>query len=596
MSEQAYWQSYGLQQDPFEQDDIYPIPQWSDTVELLAHLSQYSNKLMLIVGDIDSGKSTLLQQFMSTVDQDIEIRSFEASPKLTAEGFDHAVRQSFNLPFHGHLLENFQHQEATSIFAIDNAELLIDEVLTQMVSLVKEQNADEAPLHFMLFMEPDALSRIQAVASQYLEADLIHTIVLQPFEQAQTQAYLEYAFQQAGLSGPFPLSKSDVSKIQKLSDGYIGRVKQVTRQLIRGEGGGASFKAPMKSCRPHMMVATGLFAFIFVMVAGLTFWGLDTTYDTQAKLTLPTLKPKKFVVEQPKAATEEPEMTASSWPPIHRNKTQQAIHNVAKHVKKLYPASIKQAMPLKVLAHNEHSSTPAPSIAPVKPNVHLPSDAHVTARYLIGHQAIRKALNAKPLPLPGSEKTKKRAMLQSENLAAVPPQPVAVDSVIVMPDLRTKKPANKQAANKKQLSKSSLEVFKSLKRPAKKQIAKKTTIKKPTAKKKITHQKTVKPASTKTTRVKKEKPATTKPVAQQENPFALQLIASHNKQGAIAFIRRHKLQGKARTLKRRAKGQLWYVVVFGHYPSTAAAMKAVKQLPVSLQRLKPWPRRYGRLR
>ncbi len=73
--------------------------------------------------------------------------------------------------------------------------------------------------------------------------------------------------------------------------------------------------------------------------------------------------------------------------------------------------------------------------------------------------------------------------------------------------------------------------------------------------------------------------------------YTLQLMGGKNQASIKQFIDTHKIADKAYTYRKRVKGDLWYVVVLGQYPSKESAQKAIQTLPPALrQGVKPWVR------
>ncbi len=83
--------------------------------------------------------------------------------------------------------------------------------------------------------------------------------------------------------------------------------------------------------------------------------------------------------------------------------------------------------------------------------------------------------------------------------------------------------------------------------------------------------------------------------AHPPNHFTIQLVASHNEQGAQAYIRRHGIAGQARYLRVQRGGERWYTIVYGDYATRAQAEAALSKLPAALRASGPWVRRLSEL-
>ena len=106
-----------------------------------------------------------------------------------------------------------------------------------------------------------------------------------------------------------------------------------------------------------------------------------------------------------------------------------------------------------------------------------------------------------------------------------------------------------------------------------------------------------KKASSKPTSILQGKPATADAEgwlwSQDPRYFTLQLAAGTDKKAIEAFIRQHKLTGKAVYFHRVRDGRDWYILVYGSFPDRSSAKKAIEKLPAALQKSKPWPRQFS---
>jgi len=81
----------------------------------------------------------------------------------------------------------------------------------------------------------------------------------------------------------------------------------------------------------------------------------------------------------------------------------------------------------------------------------------------------------------------------------------------------------------------------------------------------------------------------------QQNPdyYTLQLASSQNRNLIEKYIQDNDLQGHAGYYKSVRGGQAWYALVYGSYPTSAAAQSAIADLPKGLRKWSPWVRKYA---
>lgn len=81
--------------------------------------------------------------------------------------------------------------------------------------------------------------------------------------------------------------------------------------------------------------------------------------------------------------------------------------------------------------------------------------------------------------------------------------------------------------------------------------------------------------------------------SQDPRHYTLQLTAGTDKRAIEALIKRHNLKGKAIYFHRLRDGKDWYILLYGSYPGYAKAQQALKQLPLAVQKAKPWARTFS---
>ncbi|MCA1804354.1 MAG: SPOR domain-containing protein, partial [Xanthomonadaceae bacterium] len=81
--------------------------------------------------------------------------------------------------------------------------------------------------------------------------------------------------------------------------------------------------------------------------------------------------------------------------------------------------------------------------------------------------------------------------------------------------------------------------------------------------------------------------------AQPAGRYTLQLLVSRSEDAVRAFVAQYGLEGELAWYHRVQNGEDRYTLLFGSYPSLAAAQAAIAGLPARVQRDKPWPRSFA---
>jgi DamX protein len=82
-------------------------------------------------------------------------------------------------------------------------------------------------------------------------------------------------------------------------------------------------------------------------------------------------------------------------------------------------------------------------------------------------------------------------------------------------------------------------------------------------------------------------------MSQPSTHYTLQLIGGSSKASIQQVVDRNHLQQKAKIYHTNLNGKDFYVLIYGSYPTQAAAAAEISRLPGSLQQLKPWVKPYS---
>lgn len=81
--------------------------------------------------------------------------------------------------------------------------------------------------------------------------------------------------------------------------------------------------------------------------------------------------------------------------------------------------------------------------------------------------------------------------------------------------------------------------------------------------------------------------------SQNPNHYTLQLTAGTSEKAIQAFIKQYSLDGKAIYFHRLRDGKNWYIMIYGSYSDYSTAKQAINQLPLAVQKAKPWVRQFS---
>lgn len=239
------WQTcYSLHEDPFLADGkyFYADPGREQTLNLLKHLTQYSEELLLVSGPAGSGKSTLLEQYVLRADESWLICRLDSAGLTGAGELFLAIAQGFGLrtahlePRHilDALRARLEHLQLSRVpvLLLDDADMLGADALEVIVRLAELTGEHGHLLRILLFARSDLL--VHFSTPRFANAVHPHPVELQPLDERQTLAYLQHRLAVAGFSGDLSFQSADIRYIQKHARGWPGGINRLAREVLLG--------------------------------------------------------------------------------------------------------------------------------------------------------------------------------------------------------------------------------------------------------------------------------------------------------------------------------------------------------------------------
>jgi DamX protein len=232
-----YLRSYSLHSEPFAQDldgrFFYAGSALLQRLDLLTHLTQFGDSVILVSGPAGSGKTTLLGRFAAQAARQwclclLGANEFQNFRQQLAASLSVEAQQDADA-----IISRWIDTTDLSqllVIVIDNAEQLDAAAFMQLCSLLRSQFSDR--LRLVLFGSPDT----QLVLKQVLDRKEIgcttQLLEMPRLSEEETSAYLMYRLAVAGYSGESPFTATEVRAICKAADGRPAQINALAHDAL----------------------------------------------------------------------------------------------------------------------------------------------------------------------------------------------------------------------------------------------------------------------------------------------------------------------------------------------------------------------------
>ncbi|MCW5588957.1 MAG: AAA family ATPase [Legionellales bacterium] len=584
----SWWENYGLSHDPFAADiphnAIYLPNSWEQYVDLMQLLVRHSFELLLVYGDIGSGKTTLLNYFLEQLDDSLTVCRIKATPHLNMLELLETINVSLGLNIHfdeqqtvrvmvNALVDAINQRNERSMLVIDDAHKFNNDTLSALFYLQQQRLEKQVPLAMVWALDTQNEERVQALMNQYLDRSHLKIIRVMPLELAESEAYLQHRFHQAGLQGNLPMEREDVIHIQQWSGGLPGRINNVARKVMVDLQTHDEFaEQTLPFWQQHQAKFIGGAVLFAVLIAGFYIWNTQQNFNYSPSQTL-AIPPSANVQNNNSEASNQlgnvAENSASTTPaptttPV---KTVAAIKPVMDH--EVTTGALKQESLAQVTQAQQQMTQALQNPPPVakqvaENNSTLQNYAETQSSPATTTDDTAKPAHVAPsLPAPAEAKltpahqdNKKPATVAEKQIAAPQPQPSAAphsEEKAVVQSSQQKTTHKNHAVVAKKASSTNLHHASKLSHATRYTLDERELLKAPA------------------------------------KEYTLQLVGLRNLDKLKRYSQRAGLKNAKYFVTHHAGGD-WYVLVYGTYPTRAAAERAIKTLPQVVRQQKPWIR------
>ncbi|WP_029132272.1 AAA family ATPase [Sedimenticola selenatireducens] len=549
---------------------FFSTPELRQRLDLLRHLTDNSEKILLIKGVGGSGKSTLLQQFRQLSRDEWVICCLNADHMLQPDQFFSLLFRRFGLADSAamnidELLKRFEMLQAAGrlpIIVIDDAHLLPVATLIALFRLFERRPGNRALIRMVLFATPEINTQFQTPQLQAMNLQSVQSLEMPLFDMAQAQAFIGFLLDLEDKQRGLKLAAGRIERIIKESAGVPGVLEAQLQSVFAvapdravetvaetGRKKTIDVRTILADLPVSVLVGAPLLGLLLLLtlifqdeINGLfDQTGTEPVAEDAAMPRVDGLRPLKL--PEPGNSVEPPSTVSTPVdPPPDEMPTEIVTPIEDPGMSGLAPGEPQQeAVPLvepKVVA-----PSPVAVDELVPPEVATPpADAAVTGTVTDTDAAVTATVTDTPpteapdpaeMPV-GNEPAQPAPAESAEVGQADPPAAeAAVVEVLPEPPVSVKTTAEKSVKDEKWI------------------------------------------------------------LTQRPGAYTLQLVGVRDGAAAKRFIDQHRLKGDVAYFKTFRSGQPWYSVVYGVYADRSAALKARETLPPALRNSDVWPRTYA---
>ncbi len=288
-----YLAFYGLAREPFaspiEFDLFYPESTRVARLDILHHLIQYGNELLLVTGPEGSGKSSLLQQFTAKASTTWEVARIEAKGGIDERNLMQQFYSQLELNFHGathpelldqlqHHLDTLVHNSRQGVLLVDDAHQLSMTALQRILQLTTLKNFTDKPLlRVILFGEAELEQKLDdPLLAKYTDI-LRRNMDLPPFNEEDSTHYILHRLSAARFVATEPFTESVLRKLYKQSHGWPGQLNALAHQKLLDSLPNAEHPSELPGIsdhalyKPRRLVVVGT---IIIILLGALLWNV----------------------------------------------------------------------------------------------------------------------------------------------------------------------------------------------------------------------------------------------------------------------------------------------------------------------------------
>lgn len=221
--------------------NCFIMPELTHRIELILHLLEYSNKLVIVKGEPDSGKTTFFEELIRQEESNLIIRNLMLSTTtrlndifkaiIEGESSDDLQTTEYSQEDLNQWLARSQNKQKIPVLLIDDADLFDDILINNFFDILNISN-ENSILHVCLFCEPSFLDRLEESGINKDDSESLHIIEMPSLNEKQTEQYIRNNYPTDNSTELDLFNDKMIKQIHRISHGFPGRINALCEQYL----------------------------------------------------------------------------------------------------------------------------------------------------------------------------------------------------------------------------------------------------------------------------------------------------------------------------------------------------------------------------
>ncbi len=306
-----------------QEQQFFSTPEIMQRLDLLRHLTDNSERIVVLKGGPGSGKTTLFQRYQQAARDEWVLCPVISNPMLHPEQLFSLLGHCFGVAGDGdesvdlllERFENLQEEGRAPVIVVDDAHLLPLSTIIALLRLFERRLGERALVRIVLFALPQIDDLLQTPQIQAMNLQMLQMLELPVFSTEQTRAFIAF-ISGAGLKAGSAFDEAEVERIAKVSGGVAGTIEEqvmaalrVSAAAERGDDTGQS--TSLRLSTPALLA--GAVVGVLVILVLLFQDGINRLFEGDDK---PQQAMPEIELKLPEPANEPPKATLTDTLPV----------------------------------------------------------------------------------------------------------------------------------------------------------------------------------------------------------------------------------------------------------------------------------------